>query len=107
MSEDRFIEVRFYVDRAGKYRWTCVSGNNEVLARSPGGYDSIEKRAEDIQYIVSREHDAEIYVDNAGEWRWRFRRDGRILAISSEGYANRGDCKYASDLLLDGIPVDD
>ncbi len=28
-----------------------------------------------------------------GEWRWRFKaKNGEILADSSEGYKNKGDC---------------
>jgi uncharacterized protein YegP (UPF0339 family) len=36
---------------------------------------------------------AEVYRDARGEYRWRVRAaNGRIVADSSEGYANRGDC---------------
>ncbi len=50
----------------------------------------------------------EIYQDARGEWRWRFRAaNGEIVAVSSEGYVNRGDCEYAINLTraADRAPV--
>jgi uncharacterized protein YegP (UPF0339 family) len=36
----------------------------------------------------------EIYVDKAGQYRWRLRRpDGQIVADSGQGYARRADCE--------------
>ncbi len=36
----------------------------------------------------------EIYQDKRGEWRWRLKAaNGRILAVSSEGYKNLADCE--------------
>lgn len=35
----------------------------------------------------------EVYKDGAGQWRWRrVAGNGRIVADSGEGYANRSDC---------------
>ncbi len=34
----------------------------------------------------------EIYEDAAGEYRWRLRMCGEIIAVSSEGYENESDC---------------
>ncbi len=35
----------------------------------------------------------EIYQDKRGEWRWRLKAaNGRILAVSSEGYTYKLDC---------------
>ena len=34
-----------------------------------------------------------LYQDAVGEWRWRLTAaNGRILAVSSEGYKRRHDC---------------
>lgn len=42
----------------------------------------------------------ELYRDDAGEWRWRFRAaNGRILATGAEGYKNKGDCRAGLDLV--------
>ena len=36
----------------------------------------------------------EIYIDNAGEWRWRrTATNGNIVGASTEGYVNRSDCE--------------
>jgi len=36
----------------------------------------------------------EVYQDKRGEWRWRLRAaNGKILAVSSEGYVNKDDCE--------------
>lgn len=38
---------------------------------------------------------SEIYRDEKGEFRWRVRAtNGRIVADSAEGYANRTDCAF-------------
>lgn len=35
----------------------------------------------------------EIYKDKRGEWRWRLKAaNGKILAVSSEGYNHKIDC---------------
>ena len=35
----------------------------------------------------------EVYLDRAGEWRWRLRhQNGNIIATSGEGYKRRVDC---------------
>ena len=42
----------------------------------------------------------EIYKDSDGEWRWRFKAaNGRTVAVSSEGYARRGNCEYSIELM--------
>ena len=105
MSE-KTVTVVIYDDKSKRLRWRCLSGNSKVLARSPRGYELESELVTDLNYILSEEHDAELYRDRRNEWRWRFRNaDGKSVAISSEGYKNRGDCKEASDLLLDAEPI--
>ena len=37
----------------------------------------------------------EIYRDRRGEWRWRLKAaNGRILAVSSEGYDGKHNCVH-------------
>jgi uncharacterized protein YegP (UPF0339 family) len=40
-------------------------------------------------------YDIELYTDAAGEHRWRMtdRRNGEIVAASTEGYKNKSDCE--------------
>lgn len=41
-----------------------------------------------------------IYPDSKKEWRWRLRADnGKIIAVSSEGYTNKSDCRHAIELV--------
>lgn len=35
----------------------------------------------------------EIYKDAKGEWRWRLKANGRIVADSGEGYKTRAGCR--------------
>jgi uncharacterized protein YegP (UPF0339 family) len=99
----RSLEIKIYKDKRNRMRWRYVAGNGEQLARSARSYESKDELVEDLAHIVSEKHDAQLYTDKRGEWRWRFRREGkgRIIAIASEGYKNKKDCKHASDLLLD------
>ena len=42
----------------------------------------------------------EIYQDTTGDFRWRFQsNNGKILAISGEGYINRPNCEHAIILI--------
>ena len=42
----------------------------------------------------------EVYKDTNGEWRWRlFAANNQVIANSGEGYANRGDCLSAIELV--------
>jgi uncharacterized protein YegP (UPF0339 family) len=41
-----------------------------------------------------------IYKDAQGQWRWRLRAANKeIIAVSGEGYWNKGDCRAAIDLV--------
>lgn len=43
-----------------------------------------------------------VYKDAANEWRWRLTaRNGRIVAVSSEGYKNRAGCEHGLELVKD------
>jgi uncharacterized protein YegP (UPF0339 family) len=37
----------------------------------------------------------EVYQDKAGEWRWRYRRKGRITAEGGEGYSTESNARRA------------
>ena len=42
----------------------------------------------------------EIYQDSAGDYRWRFQsNNGKILAVSAEGYINRANCEHGIILI--------
>lgn len=47
-----------------------------------------------------------MYKDDDGDWRWRFQAKNRlILAVSSEGYRNRADCRAGITALDSPHPV--
>lgn len=47
----------------------------------------------------------EIYQDTAGDFRWRFQaNNGKILAVSAEGYNNRSNCEHAIILIKRETP---
>ena len=46
----------------------------------------------------------EVYQDKRGEWRWRLKaNNGKILAVSSEGYKDGDDCNYCVDLVRNSL----
>jgi len=44
-------------------------------------------------------HKFEVYQDKAGEWRWRFSFNEKIMADSGEGYTSKQHAKRALRLL--------
>ena len=99
---ERTLKLTSYQDKNGHYRWRVFGRNGEQLARSPRGYVTYDEMKTALIYILSKNHDAELYKDNRMEWRWRFRdANNKSIGIASEGYKNRGDCKTASDMFLD------
>lgn len=49
---------------------------------------------------------AEVYLDQAGEWRWRLRAgNSRIIADSGEGYTKQADCLAGLALATSEQPV--
>jgi uncharacterized protein YegP (UPF0339 family) len=49
----------------------------------------------------------EIYKDTKGEYRWRAKRNGRIVAESGEGYKRKGTMKKTLGHMIAAIKVDD
>jgi len=49
---------------------------------------------------------AELYRDQAGEWRWKLKAaNGRIIADSGEGYLNQSDALDGLALVTSEPPV--
>ena len=45
----------------------------------------------------------ELFRDGTGDWRWRLKaRNGRVIAVSGEGYQNKADAEGAIDLVRAG-----
>jgi uncharacterized protein len=48
----------------------------------------------------------QVYVDKAGEFRWRFlAANGQVIATSSEGYKNKADCEHGLGLVKKEAPT--
>jgi len=46
-----------------------------------------------------------MHKDTQGQWRWRFQADNyRIIAVSSEAYINKGDCRDSIDIVKKEAP---
>ena len=103
----RDLKIVSYTDRAGQLRWRAMAGNGKQLAKSPKGYSDLDNMVEDLQQILATPHDADLYKDKLGEWRWRLclpspdETQRKIAAVTSEGYNNKIDCLNASNLFLD------
>jgi len=99
------LEMNCYRDVNGKHRFRVFAANHKILARSTRGFETAAELAARVDLILRQDYDAQMYQDRRDEWRWRFEAaiDGaqEIIVVSSEGYKNLGDCKRASDLVLD------
>lgn len=60
--------------------------------------------------MAKRNLKANIYQDRSEkkEWRWQIvAGNGKVLAMSSEGYHNRSDCIHGLNLVLTAEPIED
>lgn len=96
-----------FTDASDEWRWRLRHHNGNVIAAAGRGFDSqgdvedvIEhlRRADEaamINVAVGDDSDGrdylrfELYIDDAGEWRWRYREDGSVIATTGEGYTNK------------------
>jgi uncharacterized protein YegP (UPF0339 family) len=101
------MKLKVYLDKRDRFRFRIKAGNGEVLARSTQSYSDFDDILGVIAFIGSSNHDAEIYQDRNGEYRWRLTRHDRGVVISSEGYKSASYCKKISDQVLDAEFVDD
>ena len=83
------------------------------LAKARGDIEFYEGEAKRLAESLSEEaarKSFRVYQDAAGEWRWRLvSANGRILAVSGEGYRHRADCLHGVELVKDAsyAPVED
>ncbi|MFW6017753.1 MAG: HVO_2922 family protein [Halapricum sp.] len=87
-----------YRDKAGEWRFRLLHRNGNILAAASEGYTRRRdaKRAVDsIRGDVSEDR-FDIYEDNRGETRWRWRSgNGEIVATSGEGYSSESAAEDA------------
>jgi uncharacterized protein YegP (UPF0339 family) len=83
------------------------------LAKARGDIEFYEGEAKHLAKSLSDEaarKSFHVYQDAAGEWRWRLvSGNGRIIAVSGEGYGHRADCLHGVELVKDAkyAPVED
>ncbi len=103
-----------FADQRGEHRFRLRHDNGNILADGGEGYDSasnarraIERLRETVgpaNYLRFDPTGFEVYLDAAGEWRWRLvHRNGNILADSGQGYSRRHDANRAVARIRDGI----
>jgi len=109
-------EFDVYEDAAGDYRWRLVHQNGNLIADSGQGYaskrgaqtavDRIREYAPKAHVLDIGSAAFEIYEDTDDRWRWRLRhRNGRILADSGQGYANRPGAEDGIDSVKRNAPA--
>lgn len=101
------MKLTIYNDKRNRYRFRVTAKNGRVLARSPRSYSEKSEILGNINKILAKDYDAELYQDVKGEWRWRFAIDGELVVITSEGYTKRSHCLEMSDKVLDAEVRDD
>jgi len=97
-----------YEDAADGWRWRLKAANGQIVADGGEGYSRKSGVDDAIERVRAYASEAdvldigvaafEVYVDNAGEFRWRLRhRNGQIVATGSEGYAAKSKAENAVD----------
>lgn len=106
MSANEDAKYEIYEDRSGGWRWRLVSPNGRTIAdsgwryRSRGeaekGMASVQENAQDADHLDITPAGFEVYKDKTGGWQWRLiRRNGRTVADSARGYAERNNAMEA------------
>jgi len=110
---------RVFKDDSGEYRWTFIARNGEEIAVPGEGYDEHDECLAAIDRVREYAPDAEVvdqttpspnghgsnawfelYEDEEGDYRWRLQApNSEIIAVSSEGYENRGGAHSGINLL--------
>ena len=113
---DKAVEPQLTRGERTGYRWEFRAPNGRSTAQSARRFDT--ERAARESFARAREYAPvadlldigraafELYVDRAGEHRWRLRhRNGNILLDSGEGYATRGGARDGIERIRQYAPV--
>src|SRR5215208_2600674 len=96
-------QFEIYKDEQGKFAWRLRARRDEVIARSPRGYDTKPacRRSVAVTKALARRREErffKLFKDQRDRFRWRLRLNkDEVLAVSPTGYRNRQDCKQAID----------
>ena len=113
---------KFVVKQAKSgYRFNLVAGNGEIVATSQtyggkaaclAGVESVRKNAPEAVledqtvegYLEQKHPKFEVYLDKAGEFRFRLKAgNGEIIAVS-EGYKAKASCKNGIESVRRNAP---
>ena len=97
-------DPEFYEDAAGEHRWRLAAENGETVADSGQGYagergaeagfERVREYAPEADTLTFDPLGFEVYVDRAGEYRWRLRhRNGNVVADGGEGYSSKQNAR--------------
>ena len=113
-------------DARGEYRWVFTAKNGEEIAVPGEGFDREDTCRANIDLVKDYASDAkindltrpgsdgrkedagpefEIYEGDDEDFRWRLQAaNNQPIAVSSEGYENKGDCRRAITLVKRDAP---
>ena len=113
---DDAVEPELTKNETTGYRWQLRADNGRVTTQSVRRFDT--ERDARASFARARKYAPvadlldigraafELYVDRAGEHRWRLRhRNGEILLDSGEGYASRGGARDGIERIRRYAPV--
>lgn len=103
-----------YEDRGEEWRWRLRHDNGNIIADGGEGYvskdgaetaiDRIRTYAAPADYLRPDPSAFEVYLDQAGEWRWHLiHRNGNVLANSGRAYSSRSNTRRALETIRDSV----
>jgi uncharacterized protein YegP (UPF0339 family) len=101
------LRFEIFEDRDKEFRWRLKHGE-EIIGTSGQGYKAKESCKKGIEAVKKElENDKakfEVYEDTAKAFRWRLKAiNGQLIAASSKGYKEKGDCEKVVDAIKKGI----
>jgi len=92
--------MRFEVanDKAGKPSWWLYANNNELVAWAGETFASLynAERAAGAFKVAAKVARYEVYLDGAGQYRWRAWRSSDKVAASGEAFSSKWAAEVAA-----------
>lgn len=90
-------------DKADNPCWWLYGGNSEMVAWAGETFASVgnAKRAAEAFKVGAATARYEVYLDSAGQWRWRAWRSSDKVAASGESFASEPNARRAADNVRD------
>jgi uncharacterized protein YegP (UPF0339 family) len=94
-----------FPDAKKEWRWHYKAANNAILATPGEGYKAKADAMKAIETLKNNvdKMDVEFYEGTKKEHLWRLKaKNGKIMAVSSEGYKKKADAEHGFDLFKKG-----